>query len=414
MNKLERYIHNTVSNFPRLKRMVTESYQRCCCVIPIKKVDSRYPISVREGFFFGFHDKCPWSADNKMLLAHCIGDIPLRLPKSDDQIGIGYFTGEDYSNFNLIGGSLSWNWQQGAMLQWLGLSSTIIYNDYDGQQNCSKIVTSHGECIKTFSKPVAAVSRDGKKALSYSFERLRRAAPGYGYASGFEQEEQLSIPKKDGLYLIDIVLDQFSKLFSINDIVQSRPDHSMKDAYHYFSHCLFSPSGKKFAFFHRWLKPNGILLTRLISCDLETIELFIFPTSGSVSHYCWVDDEYLLAYANTDKLGNQYYLFRDKTSEFKVIGYNQLTSDGHPQFSLDKGLILTDTYPDRFRRQTLIIYDIKRNQRYDLLKLRIPFNYRYDLRCDFHPRWNRDTSIICFDSAHTNIRALCTVRFRLN
>ena len=124
----------------------------------------------------------------------------------------------------------------------------------------------------------------------------------------------------------------------------------------------------------------------------------------------WKDDQFILAYARTEKYGDKYYLFEDQTGVFSLIGGKDLKSDGHPQFSVDKRFILTDTYPDRFRRQFLIIYDTKEKVRKDIAVLRIPFQYRYGLRCDFHPRWNRDASMICFDSAHTGIRALCTMK----
>src|SRR5207247_2417403 len=105
------------------------AYQRICDVVPVKNAVTRYSIAVREGYFFGFHDKCPWSQNNAMLLANQC-NIPLRMPHSDDRLTVGYFTGEDHRVFNAISETRAWNWQQGCMLQWVGYTGNFIFNDF--------------------------------------------------------------------------------------------------------------------------------------------------------------------------------------------------------------------------------------------------------------------------------------------
>jgi GT2 family glycosyltransferase len=78
MNKVELFLYNLVKANPRLKRKVRDAYQRMCDWVPVKSVESAYTIEVRKGFFYGFHDKCPWSADNRMLLAH---QAPTAVPR---------------------------------------------------------------------------------------------------------------------------------------------------------------------------------------------------------------------------------------------------------------------------------------------------------------------------------------------
>ena len=86
-----------------------------------------------------------------------------------------------------------------------------------------------------------------------------------------------------------------------------------------------------------------------------------------------------------------------------------LSTDGHPQVSRDGRWLVTDTYPNRHMQQQLILYDLKQHEKHVLLNTKVPFRYRYDERCDFHPRWNRDGTAICFDSAHTQKRSLCVM-----
>lgn len=413
MNKLELLVYNLVKSNPQAKDQLRDAYQRLFDFIPMQRTSIVSEIIVREGYFFGFHDKCPWSSDNTMLLAHRF-NIPLRKPGPDDTVEVGYFIGSGYTSFVSIGVTKAWNWHQGAMLQWVGLSSNIIFNDFDGQRHISRIVDSSGNEVAILQFPIAAVSKDGVWALSYNFARLHVTPFGYGYANGHDENSDNRIPTQDGLTLINIASGQSKHLFSVADIVAIQPVPSMKGAFHYFSHCQFSPSGRRFKFFHRWFLPNGPQGTRMISCDLEGNNIYIFPTDEMVSHVAWQDDEHLLAYARTKEFGTKYYLFSDMNDEFEIVGQDVFSSDGHPSFSRDGRWILTDTYADRFRRRYLILYDSKRQKRYNLAMLYSPREYAGNLvlgaiRCDLHPRWSRDNSMICFDSAHTGKRALCTI-----
>src|SRR5215467_4337466 len=101
MNRAELVVYNLVKQNPRLKMGIRNAYQRVCDAFPVKRAVSAYPITVYEGYFFGFHDKCPWSADNSRLLANQC-DIPPRMPRPDDHITVGYFSGENFEDFHRI------------------------------------------------------------------------------------------------------------------------------------------------------------------------------------------------------------------------------------------------------------------------------------------------------------------------
>lgn len=408
MNILERSLYDLVKRRPILKRVLVRLYQRLCSVVPIRIIDTQYHIQVREGYFFGFHDKCPWSPNNTMLLAHKF-DIPNRMPRKGESVKIGYFTGDSMEEYHLIGETYAWNWQMGAMLQWVGATDHIICNDMDNSRLVARILDHKGNVLQVVSRPVAAIHPNGRKALGYSFARLKTVAPAYSYASGIDDDPDHPCPNRIGLYLVDLITGEVAPLFSISEIAKLEPESSMEDAYHYFTHCLFSPSGERFVFFHRWVGKHGRIWTRMISCDLNGGDKFIFRTNGMVSHIAWQDDQTILAYASVNDQRDHYLLFKDKSVEYTVIGKGFLSQDGHPQFSSDHTLILTDTYPDRFRRQSLLIYNLEEDRLITLAKLHSPFTFTTDVRCDLHPRWNRDSSWTCFDSAHTGSRSLCTI-----
>jgi len=323
-------------------------------------------------------------------------------------VELGYFCDDRY---RLIGTTSAWNWQQGAMLQWVGISYLMAFNDYDGHKHIARIVDTDGKSVSVIPLPIAALSLDGSKALSYSFERLRTCKPAYSYANCVDPNADVYCPANDGLYFIDLSSGNIQRLFSLADIAHYLPEPSMSGAYHYFNHCSFNPSGQRLVFLHRWQK-HGKERTRMLTCNCNGSDIHVFATSEMVSHFTWKDDQQLLVFARIAGIGDRYFLFQDRSPFLDIIGENCLTSDGHPTFSSDGRWILTDTYPDRLGVSKLVLYDTASGQRCDIARLRSPFQYVGDMRCDLHPRWNRDSTMISFDSAHTGVRALCTVKLR--
>jgi len=408
MNQLEAIIYNIIKKNPKLKTIVRDIYQQILYYVPVKKVKCNYQIKVRSGFFFGFHDKTPFSRDNKFMLAMKY-HTPLRTPLPEDYVEIGYFTGENFSEFKALSKTNTYNWQQGCMLQWVGNKNLLAYNAFDGKKNCTEIIDMNGTKIAVLPAAVGAICPSGEYALSYNFARLAKYAPGYGYATGNDYELHKNAPETHGLHIINIKTKVMKTLFTIKDIVKLKPDDSMPDSYHYFTHPLFSPCGKRFFFLHRWIKNMNFTFTRLITCDIDKINPYILPASGMVSHIGWRDDNHILAYCHV-KEGDHYVLFEDKTDKYEIIGDNCFNSDGHPSFSpVDINWLLTDTYPDRFKLSFLILFNMQDRKRYNIARLKQPIQYREELRCDLHPRWSRNGRILCFDSAHTGNRALCTI-----
>lgn len=414
MNQFEKIIYDVVKKNPNLKLRVRNVYQRLLEVVPVSEFEAAHAIIVRENHFYGFHDKCPWSPDNAMLLANRF-ETPLRMPLPEDRLKVGFFSGEEWKDFNPVSETRAWNWQQGCMLQWVGGTDNFIFNDFDGGSHVAKVCDTSGNRKTTLPVPVGAVSPDGSWGVSYSFERCNVYSPGYGYANSSDPEISVERPVTHGLELVNIDSGQIKHLFSVREIAALQPDSTMDGAFHYLTHCQFAPSSKRFVFFHRWIRDFNYLRTRMISCDLEGKDLFVFPSDGMVSHVAWRDDRRVLAYARVEEKGDCYVLFEDGNKDFDLVGEEHFNSDGHPSFSPDRRWILTDTYPDRFRICYLVLYDTQTDRRYNLAKLKSPRafaapRFETNWHCDLHPRWNRTGDVVCFDSAHTGRRALCTIR----
>lgn len=405
MNKLEQIIHKIIGDYPFLRIPLVALYQRICSIIPSRDYEMEGLESYRPGFFFGFHDKCPWSYDGSKLLAHRY-DINKTISEVENMpIEVGYFENDEYQ---VIGSTKAWNWQQGSSIQWVGKANKVIYNDLKQGKSIARIINLDTGAKETLSCHVMAVSNNGRYAISCSFARLGKGMSGYGYGQHHVNSDNDILPDDESLSIINLEDHSTKQIISLKDIVQISPKNLMARAYHFFSHCLFSPNDRRVVFFHRFLRNNGVLEARMFSCDLGGQNIWHFP-GDNFSHIAWGCDTSVLAYCKPPGRKIGFYYLEEFTGRVTGVGSESLTSDGHPQVSSDGKYILVDTYPDRFRNQRLKLYDVEKKHSELLVKYKIPFKYRLERRCDFHPRWNRDDSMICFDSAHKNVRALCVM-----
>lgn len=421
MNQVELFFYNILKKNPKVKLLIRDIYQLFFDCIPVKKRIEAYPVYTRKGYFFGFHDHCPFSTDN-LKLAACKYDVnkPLRMPDKNDLLEVGFFDGHNFTHWNHIGITKAWNWHQGCKLQWCGSNNIIAYNDRINGQNVSKFIDISNNKNSTYNKPIGSISPDGNWGVSYNFNRVNTYMPGYGYRFIHNHEElDKKIPGKDGLFIINLKTEKDQLIFSFKDFLDSFPVEDLKNnAFHFFSHTIFSPSSKRFVFLHRWIK-NDVRKrwSRLITSDLKGEDIRIYPVKDMVSHLAWRNEKELLAYCRLRDGRDRYVLFNDNNpQEYKVLGEDEYNSDGHPSFSPDQQWFVTDIYPDRNRLQYLSIYNINKQKKYNIARLKTyrkfatvdPYKH---WSCDLHPRWDRKGRYICFDSTFNGYRSLCTLDF---
>jgi hypothetical protein len=93
-----------------------------------------------------------------------------------------------------------------------------------------------------------------------------------------------------------------------------------------------------------------------------------------------------------------------------VVGDGILTSDGHCSYGPDRHWFLTDTYPDReTSKRTLLLYRPEDDCRVEIGRFYSPPEVTGEIRCDLHPRWNRDGTQVCFDSVHEGHRGMYVI-----
>jgi len=378
-----------------------------------RKGDASAAIAVTQGpkhHFFGYYDITPWDKSGRYLLANEVDFID-RQPKPGEALTVGMvdLQAKKYIAFDT---TTAWCWQMGTRLQWLGSSPDreVIYNSVKDDRYVATIRDVHTGKTRTLPRPIYALSPDGMQAVTLDFERLHRLRPGYGYCALPERGATEAAPKGMGIYSMDLMSGDSKLIIPIAWAAQNLTDERFKAGkQHWFNHLLFSPSGKRFLFLHRWQKDGGGWWTRMYAASADGSERRLVFDDGMISHFDWHDDDNVLAWARTKERGDHFYVANLRTKENTILGDKILVKDGHCSYSPNRRWILNDTYPDKDRLQTLMLFDPFAKQHIELGKFHLDAKITGPFRCDLHPRWNRDGTMVCIDSAHEGHRQVYVV-----
>lgn len=404
---IEQKINYQLNKYPGIKKYIKRIYQLGMYAISpkIKSEGNIIRVSPGDGaeYFFGYYDKSPWSGNGRYMLCMKAKDT-WSDPDPADTADILMIDTQNGNSVKNLATTRTWNVQQGCMAQWLGpdFNERIIYNDLRDGKYCSVILNVKTCEERVIGMPVYTVSQDGKTALSLDFSRLHNLRKGYGYASLPEKTEGEAIPDSTAIWKIDLETGKVEELFKYADFANFEPRPEMSGAVHKVNHLMLSPSGKRFMVLHRWFQGQR-KYTRLVTCNADKTEMYNLSDDDMVSHCYWKNEREILAFENKHKTGAGYYLMKDKTKEY-VHKWPEMCADGHPSYSPDGKLIVTDTYPDRARIASVKVMDGDNVN--VIARVFAPFKYDNDTRCDLHPRWSRDGKYICFDSIFEGHRGL--------
>ena len=406
MDRLEKNIHSILKDNVRLKDLAKWGYQALFSTLPGPRTETRLELEPRSNTFFGFHDKSPWSSDSELLLGHTFeGDGVGEQWKEGRSVGVSVFGGSEWTESTSIAHTTAWNWQQGAQLQWLGEGRRIVYNDFrDGA--CVAVIQE----LKTgderlLKHPVAAVTLDGSRYASICFETFGRAMPGYGYA--FEATESVSTVFPAELVVREIGggKDVCLSLDDLDSQLSSDP-HGID----FFSHCLFSPAGNRVLFLRRQSRPNRRLRSEMFCVDLKDHSLQRMAFQDMVSHFTWMSNDSVLAYANTESGGEGFYIADAETGGVSNYTSRFNDRDGHPHATPSGDRVVFDTYPDRRRYQRLFLWKKATEESRVLARFYSPMKFWGTSRVDLHPRLRPDGQYVSFDASFDGVRSLVTAK----
>jgi len=398
-------IKQFLSKFPLIKKILKLLYIYTGGIISNRK--TLPPIiecisNTENDNMFGYYDKSPWSRDNNYFIYSNVK----RARKITASTEICYIILKNLKtgDSSIIAETSCWNVQQGCMLQWLGptYDRKIIFNDFYKDRYCAKIVDiiDHSERIIDF--PIYTVSQDGKKALSLDFSRLQSFRPGYGYINIKDNTKYEKCPDAPCIWYVDLEKNEYHPILTYQQLYNFETKDNMKNAYHKVNHLMINPSGNRLMFLHRWIN-EGIKYDRLLTSNLDGTDLYNLLDFDMVSHCNWIDDRRIIAFANTYEYGQGYYILTDYTQE-RMYLHDFPQKDGHPSISPNGKYIVTDTYPDFYRKQHIYIADTTDYKAVKVAEIYSSVKYRDEYRCDLHPRWNYNSTEICFDATKNGKR----------
>jgi len=400
-------------------------------------------------FFFGYYGKSQLNKSNTKLLCLKTNFIN-RMPTKEDVVQIGYFImNSKQKRFVKITSSKTFNWQQGCMLQWLGpqFEDTIIYNDIIDKQFCSIILNIETKKKKILPISIYDINSKGTNAICVDQERHFFCRRGYSYAGIENKNKNKKIVNGDGIWLLNNKSKKTNQIINIKDLIKFKPLSNMKNATHYVEHLMFNTTGKRFCFLHRWKMKEGGIYSRFYSANFDGTDLCLLLDSGRMSHFCWRNDNQILAYGGTPNplnrlrkkkklvkflfkpflplfhflfkdngyvskimTGDSYILLTDQSNKIEKVASDLKFEDGHPSFfPQDKNLFITDVYPkgNNNHEAKLMSFNLMNNELNIIDRLRSNKVYNETpLRCDLHPKISFCGNFVSVDTLQDNYRGV--------
>lgn len=395
----DRKLGKLLEGCPRFRKKIKYLYLRAIFYLNRKhRYESLKSIYSVDGFF-GYYDKSPWNKCGSRLLFHSIVDSNfLALNLLDLSTG----------NILQFGHTCTWNWQQGAMLQWIPGHNAAAFNDIVDSLLVTKIIDFTNKTGFVSEFPIQTLHPDGKQALSLNYKRLHILRSEYGYSgnvNNFETEKPLD---KDGIWHFFLYEGKPILIISIEQLIQIMPRQEMQNASHKVNHVIYSPNGTRFVFVHRWVGSRGKFSRLYVAENKNGSNIRLLMDDRMVSHYCWRDEDHLLVYGRTSSNGDRYYIVNVNTGFMEILGKDVLDKfgDGHPSYSPDRRWVVTDTYPDKGRMRHLLLYDTFNDELRKIGSFFSPWKFDGPNRVDLHPRWSPCGKFISIDSAHEGTRKM--------
>ena len=370
-----------------------------------------HPVTSGAHHFFGYYDKFPWDGSGRYLLA-LEQTFLHRQPEGDEAAVLGVIDTQDNNAWCEFDKTYSWCWQQACMLQWLPSEpeNHVVYNQRQDEQFVSVIRDMRDGSQRILPRPIYALSREGKWAISLNFARLHQTRPGYGYAGLPDPYQDELTPAGDGVYWMDMETGEHRLIISLEQASQIDPKDTMRGAKHWFNHAQVNTDSTRFAVLHRWQGPDEKRWhTRFLTANPDGSDPYPLADDDYFSHYDWYSPTQVVGWAHHRQKGTHYFLYTDQSDQLEIIGEDVFSVDGHCSFSPDRQWMLTDTYPDSEQMRTLILYNVQSGKRIDIGRFYAPPELQGPVRCDLHPRWSRDGKKVCFDSAHEGTRQVYVI-----
>lgn len=180
----------------------------------------------------------------------------------------------------------------------------LFWNDRQDGQFIGCKQDADGGLVRTYDRPVYAVTPDDASYLSVSWQRLFQLRPAYGYAGGTAPEHFDKQPQDDGLWRVDLTTGCDTLILSVAEaatlLFDALPPEDVtrlqaSNTTYWFNHVKINPSGTRVTVKLRWREEGRAFDGVSITCDLDGKNAHIL--ARSTSHVMWWGDDHLFWWA---------------------------------------------------------------------------------------------------------------------
>ena len=398
-----------------------------------------------RSFWFGYYTYDPLNASTDKMLCNLI-NFDGREVFKDDSIKLGYFDVHD-GTWTSFDETNSFNWQQGAMLQWVpNHNDCVMYNFSKDNSFKSTIYNLKTKEKKVYNYPIYFIHPSGEMALCLNYERSYWCRA-YHYQSVINEKYNVKIAEDDGIFQLDFKSGNIKRLISIKDIVNLNYEVEFDQASHWLEHIMINKEGTKGVVLHRYSTRDVMnYKTRIIAFDIDGSNLVTTNEDFNMqwSHIGWISENEFVAYSISPSPKNnvnnkiikkgtkiysfarklyygfiRYFLTKNARRKYQASGcyriykidQNKISEvkkldnigeiDGHPSITANRLYMITDTYPDSKGLQHLYIYSLKSCKKVHLGSF-YAFYRNNPASCDLHPKLSRDDKYVMVDTAYNN------------
>ena len=351
------------------------------------------------------------------------------MPDPGEKAVIGYVD-RATRQFHPLTETEAWNHQQGAMTQWLPWREhCFVYNDFEQRGDVWHPLTriynlKEHAIVGRYDQPVYVLSKDGQCGLSLNFARIPRRGYSYARTPLPASEEQPELDH-DGLFLINMQTGTSRLIASYRQMMAVHPlPYDLEGAYLWLNHPSFNCDGSRVMVLFRQSHAQGASRTvqdsgvnwktymytmRLDGSDLRCSLPDIYWRHKAISHQLWGrTPREILVDADWRGTGYDYVVFDETIQPIRAAKISDgMGPMGHLIFSPDQRWLAADTYADAHGIQRLALVDVASGAINEIGRFRHQLaDAPFDVRCDLHPRWSADSSLLTVDSIHSGERKI--------
>jgi hypothetical protein len=229
----------------------------------------------------------------------------------------------------------------------------------------------------------------------------------------------------DGLSLVNMRTGDIQLIASYRQLIEQHPiPYDLEGVYMWLNHAIFNCDASRVMVLFRYcpsITQNRPWRTYMYTMNLDGSDLRcslsdIFWRYGAISHQIWgrTPQEILVdADWGGHNNGHEYVVFDETQHPLQAQRISKgMGPQGHLNFSSNGKLLAADTYPDNEGVQHLALVDVSTGKWVEIGRFlhRTP-GVTGDLRCDLHPRWSEDGTILTVDSIHGETRGIYMLGF---